>query len=160
MFCYRRDLITRQLSLPKRKKGSTKVRAAVTILPDTLRATAEEEIIIVRTDPCSARGLEEALRDAGYRVGMTFECVNELVSPLAEVRLAIMVISNPPLHTRNTCSAIQWMSPTLPVIVIGPDCLSTKLNCFEQGADDYINEVFDRHELLARIKSAIRRHTR
>ena len=76
----------------------------------------------------------------------------------ADLQLAFVVTSNAPCRTEEICSAIRRERPTLPIIVLGPDVAPIKLKLFALGVDDYVLDSFDRLELLARIKSLIRRH--
>jgi DNA-binding response OmpR family regulator len=57
-----------------------------------------------------------------------------------------------------TCVAIRQTDPDIPLIVLGPSAdIATKVGLFKLGADDYIEEPFDAGELVARLRSQIRR---
>ena len=60
--------------------------------------------------------------------------------------------------TEATCLAIRQTDPDIPLIVLGPSAdIATKVGLFKAGADDYIEEPFDAGELVARLRSHIRR---
>jgi DNA-binding response OmpR family regulator len=60
--------------------------------------------------------------------------------------------------TQATCMAIRQTDPDIPLIVLGPSAdIATKVGLFTVGADDYIEEPFDAGELVARLRSHIRR---
>jgi DNA-binding response OmpR family regulator len=113
-------------------------------------------ILIVRAESSPETQLYDMLRRAGYQVAVTVESHGGCAAP-ADVDLVLLIASEPDLQTCDVCGAIKSIRPTLPLIVIGPDIAPTKLRFFSLGADDYVLRPFDRLELLARIKSQIRR---
>ena len=57
-----------------------------------------------------------------------------------------------------TFLAIRQTDPDIPLIVLGPRTdIATKVGLFKLGADDYIEEPFEAGELVARLRSQIRR---
>lgn len=97
------------------------------------------------------------MRGAGYEVEVIQEDKLERVSS-DDVEIVLLFVSGSEVQTYGICSTIKHKRATLPIIVIGPDDASTKLRFFSLGANDYVLGSFDRLELLARIKSQIRRH--
>jgi two-component system phosphate regulon response regulator OmpR len=62
------------------------------------------------------------------------------------------------ISTQATCLAIRKTDPDIPLIVLGPSTdIATKVGLFELGADDYVEEPFDAGELVARLRSLMRR---
>jgi DNA-binding response OmpR family regulator len=60
--------------------------------------------------------------------------------------------------TLTTCRAMRETNPHIPLIVLGPSIdIATKVGLLNLGADDYIEEPFDADELVARLRSHIRR---
>jgi DNA-binding response OmpR family regulator len=60
--------------------------------------------------------------------------------------------------TLTTCLAIRQTNPDIPLIVLGASMdIGTKVGLLNLGADDYIEEPFDADELVARLRSHIRR---
>jgi DNA-binding response OmpR family regulator len=113
-------------------------------------------ILIVRPESSPETELSDTLCGAGYQVAVTGEHYGGCAAP-ADVDLVLLIASEPDLLTCDVCGAIKSIRPTLPLIVIGPDIAPTKLRLFSLGADDYVLRPFDRLELLARVKSQIRR---
>jgi DNA-binding response OmpR family regulator len=63
-----------------------------------------------------------------------------------------------PTSAQTTCLAIRQTNPDIPLIVLGPSIdITTKVGLLKFGADDYIEEPFDADELVARLRSHIRR---
>jgi DNA-binding response OmpR family regulator len=124
--------------------------------PALLAPTSRGAIIIVQPNFESERELCETLRGAGYEVEVIQEGKLERVSSV-DVEIVLLFVSGSDVQTYGICSEIKRKSSTLPNIVIGPDDAPTKLRFFSLGANDYMFGSFDRLELLARIKSQIRR---
>ena len=91
---------------------------------------------------------------------MVSELPPGLQFPLAGIHGAILFgswLQCPTERICEICSAIRSAAPTLPLIVVGPDDVETKVRLFKVEADDYVVEPFDRTEFLARVSSLIRR---
>ncbi len=106
----------------------------------------------------SERCLSDALRGAGYRVEFALERDVALAALQVNAELALLVASESHFEPDDLCLALKRHRPTLPIVVLGPDVVPIKLRLFALGADDYVLDPVDRVELLARIKSLIRRH--
>lgn len=58
----------------------------------------------------------------------------------------------------EACRQIRRVYPRLPVLVLSDcDCVDNKVDALEAGADDYISKPFSTRELIARLRSSIRR---
>lgn len=77
--------------------------------------------------------------------------------PGADVRIVLLAASDSDLRTQELCRAIKQRRPDLPILALGPDTWPTKLRFFALGADEYLLWSVDRVELIARIRSLIRR---
>ena len=100
--------------------------------------------------------LSEILRGPGNKVDVTAWAPGIDV-PVAAMQLAILICSKPNGQAENICSAIKRAAPKLPLIGLGPDDVGIKVKLFVLGADDYLVDPFEGRELLARIRSLIRR---
>jgi len=123
-----------------------------------LRPTEGARIFIIRSEPDLEKGLDEMLRRAGYHVEIASESTLVVDSIPPEAVLVLLVTSGSSCEMGAVCSALKYKRSNLPIIVLGPDVVSVKLHFFEYGAADYIPPLIDRAELLARIKSVIRRN--
>jgi two-component system response regulator VanR len=124
--------------------------------PATFAPSAGGTILIVKHNLDSERELCDTLRGAGYVVEVIQDDKVECVL-LADVAIVLLVASDSDVPIYDICLAIKRKKPILPIIVIGPDDAPTKLRFFSLGADDYVLRSFDRLELVARVKSQIRR---
>ena len=104
----------------------------------------------------SETSLRQILAKAGYQVDVMSE-TSVSSAPLADVQLVLLVISLSHGQTDHVCAATKLRRPKLPIIVLGPDVVSTKLQFFDAGADDYLLTPVDGAELVARIKSLIKK---
>jgi two-component system, OmpR family, response regulator len=128
--------------------------------PGPYRPPAAGTILLVTSTLDSVRCLGETLRGAGYQVEITLDRNVALSATSGEVQVALVVASDSHSEMDDACSALKRQRPNLPVIVLGPDVVAVKVRLFALGADDYVLDTLDRLELLARIKSLIRRHRR
>jgi DNA-binding response OmpR family regulator len=98
------------------------------------------------------------LLKANYQVRYaTLDSVIDIVSIETPSAVLLTQVS---AKVKDVCSSIRRVAPKLPLIIIGrendPD---VRLKFFQVDADDYIREPFDPVELIARIRSAVRRST-
>lgn len=116
-------------------------------------------IIAVGWQGQRARHLSELLRNAGYKVEIASGLVHQIraLSAAQLVILSSFKSSWTIKETHRICSTIRSNAPHLPIIVVGPDDLDTKVSLFEVGADDYLPVSFDHQEFLARVKALLKR---
>jgi DNA-binding response OmpR family regulator len=70
----------------------------------------------------------------------------------------ILDLRVPPLSGKEVCRAFKTRRPFVPVIVVSVhSTVEEKVLLLEVGADDYMTKPFDRKELLARVRRAMRR---
>jgi two-component system KDP operon response regulator KdpE len=115
-------------------------------------------ILVVDDEPHIRRSLQVNLERAGYavRTASTGEqAIQEFANRVPDVVLLDLLL--PTLTGLDVTRRIREQSP-VPIIVlsaIGDEPL--KVQALEQGADDYVTKPFGMEELLARIKSLLRR---
>jgi PleD family two-component response regulator len=114
-------------------------------------------ILIVTSNFDGGPDLRKGLWGAGYTVEMASPAGARCHASLAGVESAILIVSGEYRRMGDTWFAIERNISTLPVIVLGPDVVPFKLQFFDYGTDDYLVELFDQQEVLARIRSLIRR---
>jgi DNA-binding response OmpR family regulator len=72
--------------------------------------------------------------------------------------LLILDLMLPKLSGTALLAEVRRMRPNLPVLVLSArDAISEKVRHLEAGADDYLTKPFDLAELVARIKTLLRR---
>ena len=103
--------------------------------------------------------LREMLRGVGYSVEFASERP-EWQYILSSCGAAILVDSRRFWFSEkifDICSAIRDGCPDIPIMVVGPNDLESKVRLFNIGADDYLLDPVDPQEFLARIRVLIRR---
>ena len=118
------------------------------------------EILILEDDFAIAMGLEYSLKNEGYAVTVcnTVAQAKEAIEK-NKFSLYILDLTLPDGHGYDVCKLIKSQGD-LPVIFL--TAFDDEVNVvmgLELGADDYISKPFRIKELLARIKSVLRRYT-
>ena len=117
-----------------------------------------ERILIVEDEESIARFLELELRHEGYAVGKAADGRTGLELALSgEFDLVLLDIMLPELSGMEVIRRLRRES-TVPVIMLtARDTVMDKVAGLDMGADDYITKPFAIEELLARIRSALRK---
>lgn len=104
--------------------------------------------------------LEIYLKNDGYQVFKAYTGAQALqVIEQAEIHLVIMDIMMPELDGIRATMRIRE-SRNIPVIMLSAKTEDTdKIMGLNMGADDYVTKPFNPLELLARVKSQLRRYT-
>lgn len=119
-----------------------------------------ECVLVVDDDRQIVRGLALLLQKEGYQVLSAYDGLQAL-QLLAErrVQLVILDVMMPRLDGLSALLRLR-QSHNLPVIVLSAKTEETdKVLGLSMGADDYVAKPFDPQELLARVKSHLRRYT-
>lgn len=116
-----------------------------------------ETILVVGSKPIDEQTVIWDLLKADYKVRYTAS-VSSAIGIVAIEMPSAVLLSQEPDKALKICSSIRNVAPAMPLLVIGREnntVLSVKL--FQADADAYILEPFDAAELIARIRSAVRR---
>jgi len=118
-----------------------------------------EKVLIVAGDASSCFSLRKTLEE------FKFDCGEASNENTAMMRLRMVeydaVLMDLPASTPNSIEAfrqIRSVHPRLPVLVLS-DCenVDNKVEVLEAGADDYICKPYAAREVIARLRSAVRR---
>ncbi|MCH7814186.1 MAG: response regulator transcription factor [Planctomycetes bacterium] len=116
-------------------------------------------ILIAEDEPDMLMGLRDNLQFEGYEV-LEARDGEEAVRLVNEQRpdLMLLDVMMPKLDGLEVCKRIRQAGFTLPVLMLTAKCQEGDIvRGLEAGADDYVTKPFGMHELLARIKVALRR---
>ena len=104
--------------------------------------------------------IEIYLSQEGYRILKAYDGLQALeILKTEEVHLLLLDVMMPKLDGIHTIMKIRETS-SIPIIVLSAKSQdSDKVLGLNLGADDYITKPFNPMELLARVKSQIRRYT-
>jgi DNA-binding response OmpR family regulator len=116
-------------------------------------------ILVVEDDPHVASLLHRSLAEEGYEVSVAQEGTTGLEMALEHsFDLLILDIMLPVLSGLEICKRLRAQNIQVPILML--TALGTTqniVNGLDSGADDYIVKPFKLAELLARIRSMIRR---
>nr|WP_300094818.1 response regulator transcription factor [Sedimentibacter sp.] len=116
-------------------------------------------ILVVDDDREIARAIEKNLKMEGYDVVKAYnglEALDALVS--TNIQLILLDVMMPKLDGLSTTMKIRE-SKNIPIIIISAKSDdSDKILGLSIGADDYITKPFNPQELVARVKSQLRRY--
>ena len=117
-------------------------------------------ILICDDDKEIAAGIEVYLNNEGYQTYLAYDGEEALaVLEQTEIGLIILDIMMPKLDGLNATMEIR-KSRNIPIILLSAKSEDTdKIIGLSIGADDYVTKPFNPLELLARVKSQLRRFT-
>ena len=116
-------------------------------------------ILVVEDEPTLCEQLSMALREQGYAVDISTNGEDGLHMGMEEsFDAAILDLGLPKLDGASVLKAWRINGIVLPVIILtARDDWSDKVAGIDIGADDYLTKPFHMEELLARLRSVIRR---
>ena len=116
------------------------------------------KILIVEDEAAIARFVELELRHEGYAVDKTEDGRSGLDQALAEAYdLILLDIMLPGLSGLEVLRRLRREKDTPVILLTARDTVMDKVSGLEMGADDYITKPFAIEELLARIRTALRK---
>ena len=116
--------------------------------------------ILVVDDDCEIADLVEIhLVSDGYRVFKAYDGKEAIeIFEKEQIDLAILDIMMPQMDGHEVCARIRETS-TIPIIMLSAkDSELDKIAGLGNGADDYVTKPFNTLELVARVKSQLRRY--
>jgi two-component system, OmpR family, response regulator RegX3 len=115
-------------------------------------------ILIVEDEPALSDAMRYSLEREGFACDVAEDGVSALkqyeADPPALVLLDLMLAGVPGM---DVCRAIRAKDPTPIIIVSARDSETDKVLGLELGADDYITKPFNVRELIARVRTVLRR---
>ena len=122
---------------------------------------SQETILVVDDDKEIVGAIAAALEKEGWRVLRAYdgmEALDKATDP--ELRLILMDVMMPRLDGLSAVLRIRERR-NLPIIVLSAKSEeSDKVLGLSMGADDYVTKPFSMQELVARVRSQLRRYTR
>lgn len=116
-------------------------------------------IFIVEDEADIARLIADTLGEYGFR-SETFATGRALLSRTrrAQPELAILDLGLPDMDGLQVLRELQEQHPCAALILTGRDGLTDRVLGLELGADDYLVKPFEPRELVARVRSILRRY--
>lgn len=117
------------------------------------------KILIIEDEPRVASFIREGLEEKDYETFVAYDGITGEKAALEEAfDLIVLDLILPGKGGIEVCRSVKAARPDIPVLML--TALSTTLDKvagFDAGADDYLVKPFDFPELLARIKSLLKR---
>lgn len=116
------------------------------------------KILVVDDEKLLVKGIKFNLENEGYSVDACYDGETAVqMAASGEYSLIILDLMMPGLDGLEACQKIRAFS-TVPIIMLTARSEDAdKLLGFESGADDYITKPFSMRELLARVRTNMRR---
>jgi DNA-binding response OmpR family regulator len=115
-------------------------------------------ILVVDDEEQVRKLLQRILEDAGYgvvTVANGLQALDKLTQ--GNINLVLLDMRMPELDGFATLKLIREQSGIPVIMLTGIGEVTTKIDVLNLGADDYVKKPFSQGELLARIKTKLRR---
>jgi DNA-binding response OmpR family regulator len=126
---------------------------------ERFEAQRRAKILVVEDEPAMVAGLRDNFEFEGYEVITAQDGIEGLQRALDESPdLVILDVMMPRMSGLEVCKQLRAKRASLPIIMLtarGQEI--DKVVGLELGADDYVTKPFSIRELLARVKSVLRR---
>ncbi|MFN6518812.1 MAG: response regulator transcription factor [Nostoc sp. CreGUA01] len=116
-------------------------------------------ILLIEDEVKLARFIESELNYEGYQVSIAYDGLTALTAA-RELHLDLVILDwmLPGLLGLEICRRLRGISNEVPIILlIGKDEVSDRIAGLDAGADDYVVKPFSIDQLLARVRTHLRR---
>jgi DNA-binding response OmpR family regulator len=121
-----------------------------------------ERILVIEDD----RGVQKALKRLFEGEGFTVDIASSGPAGMEMFRAAtpavlVLDLRLPGMPGQDVCREVSQVAPSLPIIILSAKTeVMDKVLLLELGAHDYVTKPFSPRELLARVRTAMRRSSR
>jgi two-component system, OmpR family, copper resistance phosphate regulon response regulator CusR len=117
------------------------------------------KILIVEDEPKTANALRQGLEENGYEVAVAYDgAIGKTMAMRNQYNLIILDVILPYVNGLDLCRQLRTARIGVPVLMLTAlGTTSDKVGGFDAGADDYLVKPFEFIELLARVRSLLKR---
>src|SRR6202165_1650182 len=123
---------------------------------------SSERILVIEDDRAVQKALKRLFEGEGFAVDIAGNGAAGLeMFRAAAPSVLLLNLSLPGTPGQDVCREISQAAPSLPIIILSAKTeVMDKVLLLELGAHDYVTKPFSPRELLARVRTAMRRSTR
>jgi len=138
--------------------GEVSVRSRPLLRPPTVWTMDERRILVIEDDEAIASGLARILTSQGYLVHLLSQGAGAVRAADGDVDLVVLDLGLPDVDGLEVCRRLRTAHPGLAILILtARDNELDVVAGLDAGADDYLVKPFRLSELLARIRSHMRR---
>jgi DNA-binding response OmpR family regulator len=125
-------------------------------------SAASERILVIEDDRAVQKALRRLFEGEGFQVNIAGNGAEGLELFRSSVpSVVVLDLRLPGMLGQDVCREISAASPSLPIIILSARTdVMDKVLLLELGAHDYVTKPFSPRELLARVRTAMRRSSR
>ena len=125
-------------------------------------AASSERILVIEDDRAVQKALKRLFEGEGFAVDIAGNGAAGLeMFRAATPSVLVLDLSLPGTPGQDVCREISQAAPSLPIIILSARTeVMDKVLLLELGAHDYVTKPFSPRELLARVRTAMRRSSR
>ena len=137
---------------------------AVSVAAATMESVpaSSERILVIEDDRAVQKALKRLFEAESFAVDIADNgAVGLEMFRAATPAVLVLDLSLPGIPGQDVCREISQAAPSLPIVVLSARTeVMDKVLLLELGAHDYVTKPFSPRELLARVRTAMRRSTR
>src|SRR5499427_5655165 len=137
---------------------------SVTSVAETVETVKSggDRILIIEDDHAVQKALRRLFEGEGFQVDVAGNGAEGLEAFRATpASVVVLDLRLPGMLGQDVCRAISQANPSVPIIILSARTdVMDKVLLLELGAHDYVTKPFSPRELLARVRTAMRRSTR
>ena len=118
-------------------------------------------VLLVEDEPQAAAVLAKGLREQAYAVDVAADGETALFQiSTTDYDVLILDLMLPRVDGITVCRRVREAGHAMPILMLtARDAVESRIDGLDSGADDYLVKPYDFRELLARLRSLIRRRT-
>src|SRR5271154_3539784 len=120
---------------------------------------SSERILVIEDDRAVQKALKRLFEAEGFAVDIADNgAVGLEMFRAATPAVLVLDLSLPGMPGQDVCREISQAAPSLPIVILSAKTeVMDKVLLLELGAHDYVTKPFSPRELLARVRTAMRR---